>query len=211
MSVDDLLEIIFVIPDDHVVGNQYIRTATRHYLKNLNQLKIQFRSNIQLRKYKVKLRNCNCDSITSCCGKSRWPTECIGYQSVIGHLSSHNIRENNQDITRPLINVHGSRLRSVPVLFTKSVRRQVANHGLVTDTIYWSMRCTKDDRDLLQPSFLKLNSKFINTTLHFHIQYYFPEFDLEVVQRSRGLALESQVGTALTKYSLDPQILLIWI
>lgn len=36
---------------------------------------------------------------------------------------------------------------SVPVFLTRGVRRQVINHGLLTDTVSWGMRCTRSDRD----------------------------------------------------------------
>lgn len=63
------------------------------------------------------------------------------------------------------IDVHplalGARLRSVLVLFAKSVRRSIS------DVLNWLIRRTSDERDLLQPLGLKLSLQFLVSVLLF--------------------------------------------
>lgn len=102
-----------------------------------------------------------------------WPTGRISHQIMIGRLSFYAAREKNRGTEdRPL--THDVRLWFVPILFARSVRRRVTNHGLVTDVLNFSQRCTRGEQDLSQPLIVfKLNLQFLTFISQFLIAMFF--------------------------------------
>lgn len=75
---------------------------------------------------------------------------------------------------RPITKAHDAPLKSVLVLFSRSLRRQVTNLGRLTDTLIWPMRWTRDEQDLPWLLILKLNFSFSHPLYGFSFQCYFP-------------------------------------
>lgn len=61
---------------------------------------------------------------------------------------------------------HDERLRSVEVLFAMNVRRQVTNHGLVTDMLNGPKKYTQGERDLSQLPIFKLTLQFLTCVFY---------------------------------------------